>query len=175
MKVLNIALAAIGSLLMAGCATNIDAYRGSQPTFDLKQYFDGKLVASGIFIDYSGKVARRFTVDMTGSWDGDNGKLEEWFTYDDGEKQTRVWYLRKTADGSYEGRADDISGTAQGRAEGFALNWKYAMNLPYKDGTIAVKFDDWMYLVDEKRLINKAKVSKWGFQVGEVVLYMEKK
>ena len=175
MKYLNIVLAAFGSLLMAGCATNIEAYRGSQPAFDLKQFFDGKLVASGIFIDYSGKVARRFSVDMTGTWEGDNGKLEEYFTYDDGEKQTRIWYLRKTAEGRYEGRADDISGTALGAAEGFALNWKYSMNLPYKDGTIAVKFDDWMYLVDEKRLINTAKVNKWGFQVGEVVLYMEKK
>jgi hypothetical protein len=175
MNPIKITLAAVGSLLIAGCATDIASYRGSTPAFDLKQYFSGNLVASGVFIDYSGKVARRFTVDMTGTWQGDNGTLEEWFTYDNGEKQTRVWHLRKNADGHFEGRADDISGAAQGRAEGYALNWKYAMNLPYKDGTIAVKFDDWMYLVDEKRLINKAKVSKWGFQVGEVLLYMEKK
>lgn len=175
MRTLSIALAAAGSLLMSACATPIEAYRDTRPVFDLKQFFDGELTASGLFIDYSGKVARRFTVDMRGTWQGDEGKLEEWFTYDDGEKQTRVWHLKKTADGLYEGRADDIDGSALGVSEGFALNWRYAMNLPYKDGTIAVKFDDWMYLVDEKRLINQAKVSKWGFQVGEVVLYMEKK
>lgn len=175
MNPLKIALAAVGGFLMASCSTDIATYRGSTPAFDLKQYFNGNLVASGIFTDYSGKVARRFTVDMTGTWEGNNGKLEEWFTYDNGEKQTRVWHLRKNADGYFEGSADDISGTAQGQSQGFALNWKYAMNLPYKDGTIAVKFDDWMYLVDEKRLINKARVTKWGLQVAEVLLYIEKK
>lgn len=175
MNIFKIALLTLSSLLIAGCATNPAVYRGGQPAFDLKKYFNGDLVASGIFIDYSGTVTRRFTVDMKGTWVGDEGKLEEWFTYDDGEKQTRVWHLRKVAEGTYEGRADDIAGPAKGVAEGFALNWKYTMQLPYKGRTIDVGFDDWMYLLDENRVINKAKVSKWGVQVGEVVLYIEKK
>lgn len=175
MNSLSTVIVGCSTLLLSACATQIDQYHNTEPNFSLQQFFSGNLEATGIFFDYGGKVTRRFKVTMQGSWQGDEGKLEEWFVYDNGEKQTRVWHLKKTAEGTYEGRADDIDGIAEGKSAGFALNWRYKMNLPYKDGTIAVRFDDWMYLVDENRLINTAKVKKWGIQVGEVVLYIEKK
>ena len=90
MKYLKLACAALGGLLLAGCATSIESYRGGSPTFDLQQFFSGELSASGLFIDYSGKVARRFTVTMRGSWEGDQGKLEEWFVYDDGGRRAET-------------------------------------------------------------------------------------
>ncbi|WP_146447212.1 DUF3833 family protein, partial [Vibrio cyclitrophicus] len=37
-----------------------------------------------------------------------------------------------------------------------------------------VVLDDWMFLMDEKRLFNKTEMSKFGFKVGEVILYIEK-
>ncbi|MGL5119623.1 MAG: DUF3833 family protein [Plesiomonas shigelloides] len=38
-----------------------------------------------------------------------------------------------------------------------------------------MKFDDWMYLIDQQRLINKAEITKFGFKVGEVIIYIEQK
>jgi len=37
-----------------------------------------------------------------------------------------------------------------------------------------VSFDDWMYLLDENRLLNRAAISKFGIQLGEVLLYIER-
>jgi len=33
-----------------------------------------------------------------------------------------------------------------------------------------VQFDDWMYLISERVLINRASMSKFGIELGEVTL-----
>ena len=44
------------------------------------------------------------------------------------------------------------------------------------DGKVyEVQFDDWMYLVDEKVMLNKAEMSKFGIRLGEVTLSFTKK
>ncbi len=158
--------------LLAGCAsasTPAD-YAAEKPALDLKTYFNGPLSAHGVFTDRSGKVVRRFKVDMTGTWVGDAGTLDERFTYSDGKTERRVWKLEDQGNGRWTGRADDVVGQAEGRAAGNALNWRYTLTLPV-DGTVyEVQFDDWMYLMDERVMLNKAAMSKFGVHLGEVTL-----
>jgi hypothetical protein len=157
--------------LVAGCASPVPAdYAAERPLLDLKTYFNGPLTAHGIFTDRSGKVVRRFTVAMTGTWTGDQGVLDERFVYSDGTTQTRVWRLTDLGNGRYEGRADDVVGVAQGRAAGNALNWQYTLSLPVDDKVWEVQFDDWMYLMDDRVMLNKAVMSKFGIRLGEVTL-----
>jgi hypothetical protein len=33
-----------------------------------------------------------------------------------------------------------------------------------------VDFDDWMFLMDDRVMLNKATMSKWGVKLGEVTL-----
>lgn len=158
--------------VLAGCASEPKPsdYASEKPVLDLKTYFNGPLVAHGIFTDRSGKVVRRFTVAMTGTWVGDEGTLDERFTYSDGTTQTRVWKLKDLGNGIYEGSADDVVGRALGQARGNALNWRYTLKLPV-DGTVyEVQFDDWMFLMDERVMLNKARMSKFGIYLGEVTL-----
>jgi hypothetical protein len=35
--------------------------------------------------------------------------------------------------------------------------------------------DDWMYLIDENTMVNRAKMSKFGFEVGEVTLFFRRR
>ncbi len=52
--------------LLAACASPTPAdYAAEKPVLDLRRYFDGRLTAHGMFTDRSGKVLRRFTVEMT--------------------------------------------------------------------------------------------------------------
>ena len=169
---LLLAAAALSPLLLAGCAsapTPAD-YAAEKPVLDLKQYFNGQLVAHGIFTDRAGKVARRFTVQMTGTWTGNQGTLDEHFTYSDGKTERRVWRITDEGGGRYTGRADDVVGTAEGRAAGNALNWRYTLNLPVDGKTYEVQFDDWMYLMDNRVMLNKAAMSKFGIHLGDVTL-----
>ena len=100
-----------GLLLLAGCASvEVNDYRAEQPALDLRQYFNGRLDAWGMFQDRSGKVVKRFHVAMQASWQGEVGTLDEDFTYSDGTKQKRIWTLTRQPDGSYIGRADDVVG-----------------------------------------------------------------
>ena len=159
------------ALLVAGCAgPQASDYANEKPALDLKTYFNGELTAHGIFTDRSGKVARRFTVAMTGTWVGNQGTLDERFTYSDGKTERRVWRLTDEGGGRYTGRADDVVGTAVGVAAGNALNWRYTLSLPVDGKVYEVQFDDWMYLMDNRVMLNKAAMSKFGIHLGEVTL-----
>ncbi|MBL8349950.1 MAG: DUF3833 domain-containing protein [Burkholderiaceae bacterium] len=172
---LAFALGLAAPLLLTGCASPTPAdYAAQTPTLDLRQYFDGKLLAHGIVTDRGGKVLQRFTVRMTGRWQGDTGTLDERFTYADGRQETRVWTLTRGADGRYTGRAADVLGEAQGQAAGNALNWRYTLLLPVDGRTWEVQFDDWMFLVDDQVMLNRAVMSKFGIRLGEVLLSFQR-
>ena len=66
-------------------------------------------------------------------------------------------------------------GTAEGRAAGNALNWRYTLKLPVDGQVYEVQFDDWMYLMDERVMLNKATMSKFGIRLGEVTLSFTKR
>jgi hypothetical protein len=169
-------LAATAALLLGACASpNVQDYADQKPVLDLKTYFNGELVAHGIFTDRSGRVQRRFVVQMTGSWQGNQGTLDERFTYSDGKTERRVWRLTDEGNGRWSGRADDVVGVAEGRAAGNALNWRYTLQLPVDGKVYEVQFDDWMYLMDERVMLNKAVMSKFGIRLGEVTLAFYKK
>ena len=133
----------------------------------------------------------------------ETGVLDEDFTYSDGTKSRRVWTLKRTPDGRYTGTAADVVGEAAGQEKGNAFRWGYTLKLPV-DGpsdagpaqgasapsggsvvreatsvgalrTIEVQFDDWMYLMTDKILLNKAEMSKFGFKLGEVTLSFVKR
>ncbi len=161
---------------LAGCAgPGIADYAQEKPLLDLRQYFNGVLDAHGIFTNRSGKVVRRFTVVMNCTWTGDDGVLDEDFTYSDGEKQKRVWRLKHLGEGRYSGTADDVIGSALGQTAGNAFRWGYTLALPV-DGTVYnVVFDDWMYLVDERVMLNIATMSKFGVRLGQVTLSFNKR
>ena len=170
-------LALLGAVaLAAGCAsapTPAD-YAGEAPALALERYFNGEVRAHGVFTDRAGKVSRRFTVLMKCSWTGDDGVLDEAFTYSDGKTDRRVWHVKKLPGGRYSGTADDVVGTAQGQAAGNAFQWAYTLRLPVDGKVYEVQFDDWMYLMDERVMLNRATMSKFGFRLGEVTLAFAK-
>ena len=87
---------------------------------DLFAYFQGETRAWGIFQDRSGSLQRQFTVDIRGEVEDDELTLTEDFVYADGEIQQRIWRIRRIDQHRYEGRADDVVGTATGLAYGQA-------------------------------------------------------
>jgi hypothetical protein len=166
----------LGSALLACCAgTNVEQYRDERPVLDLTTYFDGRLDAWGVVRNRSGKVVKRFKVEMTGAWQGNSGTLDENFTYSDGSKSHRVWNITKLDANHYRGTAADVVGEAVGEAWGNALRWQYVLAVPVDGKTYDLHFDDWMYLMDDKVMLNRAAMSKFGFRVGEIILSFRKR
>lgn len=162
-------------VILSGCKANIEDYAQAQPKLDIFAWFAGDSVAYGMVQDYSNKQTRRFTVKIRGDVAGDTLTLHEDFVYDDGEKQTRVWHIRKLADGSYSGSAGDIIGTATGHSAGNAFNWKYVMDVKSGGSTYRLTFDDWIYQQDEQHLFNVTSLTKFGVEVARVSIFFEKK
>jgi Protein of unknown function (DUF3833) len=165
--------------LFACSSPTVKQYAQETPMLDLSEYFNGTIDAYGIFTDRNGSVKKRFTVLLVAKWSTVDGKktgiLDESFEYSDGTKQKRIWTLVETAPGVYSGTADDVVGSAIGESAGNALNWTYTLALPVDDSIYHVQFNDWMYLVTPKVMINKAKMSKFGIDLGEVTLSFYKR
>lgn len=169
-------LAATAALLLSACSSSpVAQYSALTPPLDLKSYFNGDIEAWGQFQDRSGKLVKRFYVQINATWQGNKGTLDEQFKYDDGTTQQRIWHLEDQGNGQYTGRADDVVGVAQGKVAGSVLNWHYTLALPVNGKTYHVQFDDWMYLHDPQTLVNRASMSKFGFKLGEVTLFFKKK
>jgi hypothetical protein len=164
----------ITPFLVACSSMKIDDFKGTTPDFVLEEYFAGKTQAWGIFEDRFGSLRRQFVVDITGTWDGQILTLDEHFVYSDGEIGRRVWTIKKLADGLYDGTAADVIGSAVIKTSGQAANFNYLIDLKVGDGTLRVRFDDWLWRQDADTVINRARVTKWGFDVGEASIFFRR-
>ena len=114
-----------GTAVLTGCASpQVTDYAQERPLLELDRYFTGRVLAHGVFQKRNGAVARRFTVVMDCHWEGNQGVLDEAFTYSDGSTERRIWRLTKHADGRYTGRAVDVI-----LATGFVIENLFAARL----------------------------------------------
>lgn len=153
---------------------SVDYYQGKFPEMSIKEYFNGPIKAWGIVQDWRGRVLRQFDVKMIGKWDGNVGTLREQFYYYDGQTQERVWIIKKLDNGGYEGTASDIIGKAGGVEKGNAAQWAYMMDLEVDKKVFRIKFDDWMWLMNDGVLINRSYLKKFGITVAELTIFMKK-
>ena len=160
---------------LTSCSSvTVQRYADNEPRFVAEEFFDGKLSAHGVVKDRSGEVIRYFSATIDAWWDDGIGTLDERFVFDDGERQTRVWKLRPNGDGSYIATAGDVVGEGRMQVAGNSLFLDYVLRIPYGDGTIDLRIDDRMYLVSERVLLNESIMTKWGFEVGQIMLVIEK-
>ena len=171
----NIIISIILITFLFGCSSNdMKNFSNKKPVLNLYKFFEGETIAYGIFEDRFGNLRRQFRVNIKGSIKNDLLILDEKFIYDDGEKDTRIWTIKKEKTNNdiikYSGSAKDIQGNAKGTAKGNALNWTYDIYLNMKGNNLKVKFNDWIYQQDENVAINRAYVSKFGIDIGSVTL-----
>ncbi|MEM8916558.1 MAG: DUF3833 family protein, partial [Pseudomonadota bacterium] len=145
------------ALIIAGCTSmKPEAFAGREPKLVLEDYFVGQSRAWGIFEDRFGNLRSQFSVDIVGYMEDGELVLEEDFLFDTGDTDRRVWRIKRTGENTYEGRANDVHGVAEGKAFGNALTWNYVVDLDMGTRTVAVRFTDWMFLQDDGVLINRA-------------------
>ena len=149
---------------------SVDAYAAGTPVLDLRDYLNGPLIAAGVFFGLSGRVERRFTVDMVGHWSANKGTLDERFRYDNGETGDRRWNLTFADNGTFTATAHDVEGMATGAQNGNAAAMRYRLRVQTAGREIVVGMEDWFYLMDDGTLINRARMSKFGLKVGELLV-----
>ncbi len=168
-------------LLVTGCTAipskdTVEPYKNMQPSFNLEEFFTGKVKGYGIVFGRGGDIKRRFDVSINGQWDADKKvlTLNEDFSFYDGETDKRTWVLNETSPDVWQGRANDTLGMANGISAGNTFHWQYKMPITAGNREIVLLFDDWMYLMNDGKLLNKTTMKKFGIKVGELVLFMER-
>jgi hypothetical protein len=164
-------------MLIGGCSTaKVEDYAQNKPELDIRDYLNGDVDAWGMFVDNSGKADPMFHVTMHGEWQGNNGTLTEHFDYNDGRKQDRVWALSFTDEHHFSGTAADVVGVAQGAQFGNAVNMNYVLTVQTKSGSsYDMSMNDWLYRMDDKTVINRNEMRKFGYKVGELVIAFKKR
>ena len=170
---MSIVLLSLG--LITSCSSvPVSEYADNKPVMVVEEFFNGSLRAHGIVKDRGGKVIRYFNASINADWVDGVGTLDEVFRFDDGEEQRRIWKLVRDDDGNYVGTANDVVGSSTLEVAGNSLFLDYVLRIPYGDGTLDLNIDDRMYLVSERVLINESVMTKWGFNVGQIMLVIEK-
>ena len=162
-------------VFITACASvSQQEYAENQPAMDVREFFNGDLSAHGIVKNRSGKIIRYFNADIIASWHNGVGTLDETFYFDDGEIQKRIWTLTSDSSGQLVGSANDVIGSSVLSVSGNSLFMNYVLRVPFDNDTIDISIDDRMYRLSENLLINESTMSKWGFEVGQIILVIEK-
>jgi len=174
-KISQLILISLISLSLISCSNvTPNEYAKETPILKFNEFLQGKLTGWGIYQERSGKVAKRFRIDMTASWEANEGTFIENFTFNDGTQQVRKWQLTRIDDHHYIGRANDSIGSGKGEVWGNTMHWNYTIRTETDSGTYDLDYDYWMYLIDDKTLINRATLSKFGYTLGDIAVTFHK-
>jgi len=136
------------SIFLSACATvSQQEYADNLPAIDMRDFFNGDLIAHGIVKDRSGKVIRYFNASIKASWKNSVGTLDETFYFDDGEVQKRIWTLQSDATGQLMGSANDVIGSSPLFVYGNSLFMDYVLRVPYEDDSVDLSINDRMYRI----------------------------
>ncbi len=141
--------------------------------FRFEDFFAGKSKAVGSFSAING-VKRKFTVDLTGKWDGRTLTLREDFVFDDGTRDTKTWRFVKTGPATYSGTREDVIGETKVTLHGNVARFNYLVYLDSAKQANKVRFYDKMVLRSDGTVINTALVTKFGLPVAKTVVEFER-
>ncbi len=144
---------------------------------DVKKFFNGDIEGFSITQNSEGKIINAQNIKMNGKWEDNKGVLEQRFVDVDGKKENRTWLITINDDGTLTGVAHDISAAASGIQTGNSMRMGY--NLSLNDLSVKgsvkqdVKFEDRVYLVDEKSAIMISNFTRLGSS-GKTIIALKK-
>lgn len=142
--------------------------------FFFADFFEGPCTAWGFFETSAGKLKKTFVVCMNGEWNGDAFKLSEDFQYNDGSRDHREWILKFSEGKGFTANAEGLKSPATGRHFASGCTLSYVMALPVGGWNIRFRFTDVFHQIDQHTVLNRAKISKWGLPVGQLVIAFRK-
>jgi len=148
---------------------------GAGPALTLETVLHGETAVWGMFQDRFGVPRQTFRAHISGQWEETTQRLTltEDFTVLGGETTRRVWTLTKRGDGVYQGDANDLVNGVDVWTGGAAARMRYRMRVPIGGRAWALSFDDWLFRIDERVILNRATVTKVGITLGTVTSVFE--
>lgn len=163
----------VDKLLSPHRATELD-YLDKSTKIDIKKFFTGDVEAFAIIQDENAKIIGTYSSKINGKWDENKGVIQHNFIDDSGNKENRTWLITLQPDGTFEVVGHDFTKTADGKQLGNAAQMIYSLIVRTKEGKEEVKFEDKMYLVDEKSMILISNFTKPNGDTGKKIVSLRK-
>lgn len=141
---------------------------------DFKKFFSGDIEGFAITQDQNGKISGTQTVKINGKWDENKGVIQQNFIYADGKKDSRTWLITFNDNGTFDAVGHDVSSPAKGKQIGNAAQMIYSLLLSENGVKREVKFEDKMYLVDDKSMIVISDFKKGFSSSGKSIFSLKK-
>jgi hypothetical protein len=144
------------------------------PKIDIKKFFSGDIEGFAIIQNSAGKIIGTTQVKISGKWDENKGEIRQNFIYDGKIKDSRIWLVTVNGDGTFEAIGHDFLAPAKGKQVGNAAQIFYTLNLMYQGSKKPVRFEDKMYLIDEKSMIEISTFNKPNGISGKTITSLKK-
>jgi len=157
--------------LVAGCdrtnAASVSA--GVGPAFDPIAFFDGHTRSWGVVESRSGAPTEWIVTDSHGEKEGAGRmRMVQHLSFQDGTTQERDWTLWRSGPDRFDATANDMVGTAQGKADGSIFHWQWVLARSPGHALMDVTMTQWMYRLEDGSVMIRTTISKLGFIVAEV-------
>lgn len=163
------------TLLLASCSEpNIQYAKTQTPKFNIKDFFRGKIIASGIIQNWRGEVTKTFTAKVTSHWNDNNVIITQNITFNNASTLNRKIQMTLINDNSLLIDGIDIDGTGTGKQSGNAVSFSYNLLIPYMKREVSLSTTEWLYMLPDNSVIANISLRKFGIKVGEVIIYMKK-
>ena len=144
------------------------------PKLKFEVYFSGKVTAFGhMTLYYPKKRIKNIKAKFSGKFHRDKLNLNEEFI-DGNSKTNRAWTFQKISELNFIGHENNVLSPFNVRVENNILNMNYKFKTSYKNYDFSVNIEDSMYLINDKILLNKSKISKFGITIAETILLYTK-
>ena len=129
---------------------------------NFENFFNGEVIAKGNLILFlPKKTIKNLYVVFKGVFKNNTLKLNEKY-YENNKKTTRNWNFEKKSNTFFIGTEKNVSGNILVYINNNQLQMKYYFKLLVWKFTITVLIKDYMFLINEKEIVNTTYVSKFG-------------
>ncbi len=149
-------------------------YLDNSLKMDVKSFFTGDIEAFSIVRNSHDKIISTTTAKLNGKWEENRGVLKYDFTYLDGSKDSRTWFITLNSDSSFEIVGHDVAAGFSGSQIGNVAYMNYVLVSRGNKGQIRTNYEDKMYLVNEKSMILITKFKRVGGDSGTVITSLRK-
>ena len=140
-----------------------------------EKFFNGEVIAKGNLIQFfPKKILKNIYVIFDGSFNKNKLKLVEKY-YQNEVETIRHWVFEKKSNKLFIGKEKNVRGKIIVRTDKNHLKMRYYFKLLIWKFTVTVLINDYMFLINEKEIVNTTYVSKFGINLAKVVLLYKKK
>jgi hypothetical protein len=139
--------------------------------FDPLDFFDARVEASGMVVDFRGRITRSFTARFDGVRAGNSINIREKLVYDDGASDQRTWDIQLASPDSWNASANGLVGGAVIRrdpAKPAHSHWTYKMDIPVAGRSLRFAMEDIMTLLEPNRMVALTPMTKFGIKFAHI-------